>query len=335
MQCFWLFFKIEILVMGIVMLKVEKLTRLYGDLKAVDSVSFKIDKGEIVGLLGHNGAGKTTIMKMLSGFIESNDGSIVINGVNLKENPKQAQKDIGYLSENLPIYPEMFVADYLDYVAEIKGIERNNKVSEIRRVIQATNIESKILEPISTLSRGYKQRVGIAQAILGKPKLLILDEPTNGLDPKQTSLVRALILDLSMDATVILSTHIMQEVDALCSRALIIRDGKLAVDAELNELRKSKTLELSTSLDKKALSSILTSICDPVSIKQTSAEKDTFSYQIELESIIESDVIIGKIAKLVISAGGNLYSIYKKVIDLETLFREASEFSSNTTKKEA
>jgi len=316
------------------MLEVEKLTRLYGDLKAVDSVSFKINKGEIVGLLGHNGAGKTTIMKMLSGFIESNHGNIVINGVDLKENPKQAQKDIGYLSENLPVYPEMFVADYLDYVAEIKGINGNNKISEIRRVIQATNIESKILEPISTLSRGYKQRVGIAQAILGKPKLLILDEPTNGLDPKQTSLVRALILDLSKEATVILSTHIMQEVDALCSRALIIRDGKLAVDAELNELRKSNILELSTTLDTKTLSNILRSICDPASIKQTLAEKNIFSYQIELEGVIESDVIISQIAKLIISSEGSLYSIYKKVIDLETLFREASEFSSNITKKE-
>ena len=307
------------------MLTVEKLTRLYGNISAVNNVSFKINKGEIVGLLGHNGAGKTTIMKMLSGFIESNHGSIEINGVDIKDDPKKAQKDIGYLSENLPIYPEMFVADYLDYVCKIKGIEVNKVASEIKRVIRATDIESKILSPISTLSRGYKQRVGIAQAILGKPKLLILDEPTNGLDPKQTNLVRELIRDLSKNATVILSTHIMQEVDALCSRALIVRDGELVVDAELDELKKSNILSLSTSLNEESLSSVLKELNGLSLIKKISDEGDNISYHLELGNNIQVDETIGEISRLIISSGGALYSIYKKVIDLETLFREASE----------
>ena len=315
------------------MLEVNKLTRLYGDLKAVDDVSFKIAKGEIVGLLGHNGAGKTTIMKMLSGFIESNRGTIKINNINLKDNPKKAQKDIGYLSENLPIYPEMIVADYLDYVSEIKGIDENQKISEIKRVIQATDIESKILSPISTLSRGYKQRVGIAQAILGKPKLLILDEPTNGLDPKQTNLVRTLIRDLSKDATVILSTHIMQEVDALCSRALIIRNGKVAVDAELKELRKSNHLLLSSSLTKDEIITALLSIDNISSVDELLTEDNSvFSYRIELKDIIEDDAIIGQIARLIVSSGANLYSINKEVKDLEALFREANDLSSSTNR---
>ena len=315
------------------MLEVNKLTRLYGDLKAVDDVSFKIAKGEIVGLLGHNGAGKTTIMKMLSGFIESNHGTIKINNINLKDNPKKAQKDIGYLSENLPIYPEMIVADYLDYVSEIKGIDGNQKISEIKRVIQATDIESKILSPISTLSRGYKQRVGIAQAILGKPKLLILDEPTNGLDHKQTNLVRTLIRDLSKDATVILSTHIMQEVDALCSRALIIRNGKVAVDAELKELRKSNHLLLSSSLTKDETITALLSIDNISSVDELPAEDNSvFSYRIELKDIIEDDAIIGQIARLIVSSGANLYSINKEVKDLEALFREANDLSSSTNR---
>lgn len=315
------------------MLEVNKLTRLYGDLKAVDDVSFKIAKGEIVGLLGHNGAGKTTIMKMLSGFIESNHGTIEINNINLKDNPKKAQKDIGYLSENLPIYPEMIVADYLDYVSEIKGIDENQKISEIKRVIQATDIESKILSPISTLSRGYKQRVGIAQAILGKPKLLILDEPTNGLDPKQTNLVRTLIRDLSKDATVILSTHIMQEVDALCSRALIIRNGKVAVDAELKELRKSNHLLLSSSLTKDEIITALLSIDNISSVDELLTEDNSvFSYRIELKDIIEDDAIIGQIARLIVSSGANLYSINKEVKDLEALFREANDLSSSTNR---
>ena len=191
------------------MLEVEQLTRLYGNFKAVDNVSFKINKGEIVGLLGHNGAGKTTIMKMLSGFIEANQGSIEIDGADIQKDLKQAQQSLGYLPENLPIYPEMIVADYLDYASEMKGLTGDAKIAEIKRVIQATDIVPKLLMPISTLSRGYKQRVGVAQAILGKPRLLILDEPTNGLDPTQTQLIRALIRNLAKDATVILSTHIL------------------------------------------------------------------------------------------------------------------------------
>tara|TARA_B110000444_G_scaffold252018_1_gene280722 strand:- start:1681 stop:2502 length:822 start_codon:yes stop_codon:yes gene_type:complete len=270
---------------------------------------------------------------MLSGFIESNHGTIKINNINLKDNPKKAQKDIGYLSENLPIYPEMIVADYLDYVSEIKGIDENQKISEIKRVIQATDIESKILSPISTLSRGYKQRVGIAQAILGKPKLLILDEPTNGLDPKQTNLVRTLIRDLSKDATVILSTHIMQEVDALCSRALIIRNGKVAVDAELKELRKSNHLLLSSSLTKDEIITALLSIDNISSVDELLTEDNSvFSYRIELKDIIEDDAIIGQIARLIVSSGANLYSINKEVKDLEALFREANDLSSSTNR---
>ena len=317
------------------MLVVKQLTRSYRDGSAVNNVSFVIKKGEIVGLLGHNGAGKTTIMKMLSGFIESNDGSIEINGVDLKNDPKKAQKNIGCLSENLPVYPEMLVADYLDYVCEIKGIDKSNKISEIKRVIQATDIESKILSQISTLSRGYKQRVGIAQAILGKPKLLILDEPTNGLDPKQTSLVRELIRGLSKNATIILSTHIMQEVDAICSRALILRDGELVVDAELDELKKTNILNLSTSLGQESLSSALVQLSNLSSIKKISEGRNIAIYQLEVNDDKKLDETISEISRLIISSGGDLYSIYKKVVDLETLFREASEFSTNTDKMEA
>ena len=176
--------------------------------------------------------------------------------------------------------------------------------------------------------------MGIAQAILGKPKLLILDEPTNGLDPKQTNLVRSLIRDLSKDATVILSTHIMQEVDALCTRALIIRDGRLAVDAELDELRKSNHLLLSTSSNKMDTASMLSSISDIVSINQLHENGATFSYRIELKGVIENDATIGEIAKLVISSGADIYSIHKEIRDLETLFRETNDIPSKTNKME-
>ena len=230
------------------MLEVSKLSRKYGDFLAVDQVSFAIGPGEIVGLLGHNGAGKTTIMKMLSGYLEPDDGRVSIGGHDLGIEPKKVQKLLGYLPENLPLYPEMAVYDYLDYAAELKGLGGDVKRAEIRRVVRETDIADKILAPIATLSRGYRQRVGVAQAILGKPSLLILDEPTNGLDPTQTEHMRRLIRRLAEKATVIISTHIMQEVDALCDRVLIVKSGKLVIDEKLDDLKLSGELEIATDL---------------------------------------------------------------------------------------
>ncbi len=239
------------------MLDVKKLQRSYGDFLAVKSVNFSINKGEIVGLLGHNGAGKTTIMKMLSGYLEPSGGEVIFDGISLADNTKTLQQKIGYLPENLPVYPEMSVADYLDFAAELKGLQAEMKRAEIKRVIHATDIAEKILAPIATLSRGYKQRVGVAQAILGKPQLLILDEPTNGLDPTQTQQMRGLIRDLAKNATVIISTHIMQEVNALCSRVLMLRGGDLVMDAKLADLQRSHDLRIVTNKNSEELKILL------------------------------------------------------------------------------
>lgn len=319
------------------MLEVRELTRLYGNFKAVDNVSFKIQKGEIVGLLGHNGAGKTTIMKMLSGFIESNQGSIQIDDTDLQQDPKEAQKNIGYLPENLPIYPEMTVADYLDYASDMRGLKGEEKISEIKRVIQATDIVPKLLMPISTLSRGYKQRVGVAQAILGSPKLLILDEPTNGLDPNQTQLIRALIRNLAKEATVILSTHIMQEVDALCDRVLIIRNGELAIDAKMNELRESNHLQLATSLKTDQLTQLLQPFSAITKIEPvTSGHPDDNAanhYRLRTVEMSDHTSLCGEIANLIVGAGEVLYRINPEHRDLETLFREVNETPVTTTGK--
>src|SRR5690606_18308326 len=182
-----------------------------------------------------NGAGKTTVMKMISGYLEPSAGQIFFEGKLLADHLKNLQKKIGYLPESLPVYPEMSVGEYLDYAAELKGIRGLEKQQEIKRVVKATDIAAKLIAPIATLSRGYKQRVGVAQALLGKPSLLILDEPTNGLDPQQTLQMRELIRTIAKEATVILSTHIMQEVDAICDRVLMMRGGKLVIDAKLSE----------------------------------------------------------------------------------------------------
>ncbi len=303
------------------MIKIDKLKRAYGDFVAVDDVSFSINKGEIVGLLGHNGAGKTTIMKMISGYLEPSSGNIQVDDLDIAQQRSAVQKRIGYLPESLPIYPEMSVADYLDYAAKLKGLEGDKARNEIRRAIKATDITAKLLAPIATLSRGYKQRVGVAQAILGQPKLLILDEPTNGLDPTQTQQMRELIKEIAKDATVILSTHIMQEVDALCDRALIMRSGKLALNASLDELRNSNHLQIQSDINLSSLKALLASIQGILSI-QSKSEKH---FEISLEEASSRDIIANQIAKLLIEHGHTLYELSHQQRDLESIFREVNE----------
>ena len=217
------------------MIQVEHLTRRYGDLMAVDDVSFHIGHGEIVGLLGHNGAGKTTIMKMMTGFLEPTSGSIRIDNLEIGDDTRAIQQRIGYLPENCPVYPEMTVIDYLDYQATLHGMADHEPSTAIARVIRRTALQEKAARTIQTLSRGYRQRVGVAQAILHQPNIVILDEPTNGLDPTQILQMRELIRELAKTATVIVSTHILQEVQAVCDRVLILRAGQLVVDSRKDE----------------------------------------------------------------------------------------------------
>lgn len=313
------------------MLEVSKLSRSYGGFLAVDKVGFSIGSGEIVGLLGHNGAGKTTIMKMLSGYLEPDQGSIIVGGIDLAREPKQVQRQLGYLPENLPVYPEMTVADYLDYAACMKGITGAARTAEIQRVIRATAIADRLLAPIATLSRGYKQRVGVAQAILGRPRLLILDEPTNGLDPTQTDHMRELIRAMAAEATVILSTHIMQEVDALCDRVLIVKSGHLVVDAKLADLKESSQLAVTTDLGVTALQAALHGVAAML-VADTSAHQRTAPwqrYRVQLAPGIALDDGAAQLAAAIIGAKGRLAALQPVVRNLETLFREVSEAPLN------
>lgn len=304
------------------MITTQNLSRYYGDFKAVSDVSFAIQPGEIVGLLGHNGAGKTTIMKMLSGYLEPSSGTIEIDGLDMSNSSTKIKKRLGYLPEALPIYPEMSVADYLDYAAILKGLIGHKTRDEIRYAVQATDIGNKLLSPIATLSRGYKQRVGVAQALLGKPKLLILDEPTNGLDPTQTQHMRTLIREIAKDATVILSTHIMQEVDALCDRALIMRSGELALDARLEELRQSNRFVLGSDIAADTARQLLLSINGVVSIESLD---DNNRYQITVEDNARLDATGNAIVKTLIDHGQAVYELSREQRDLETVFREVNE----------
>jgi len=303
------------------MLEVFQLKRAYGDFIAVDAVSFSIARGQIVGLLGHNGAGKTTVMKMLSGYLEPSAGQVQFNGVPLAGNLKTLQQQIGYLPESLPVYPEMSVADYLDYAAELKGLTGVEKAAEVKRVILATDIASKLLAPIATLSRGYKQRVGVAQALLGKPKLLILDEPTNGLDPTQTQQMRELIRAIAREATVILSTHIMQEVDAICDRVLMMRAGKLIIDAQLADLRRSNSILLHTNMAADLLTQHLEPVVGITSI--TSLENQQWRLQLAAEA--DARLVSATLAKTLLVHGADIYRLQPETRNLESLFRDVNE----------
>ena len=309
------------------MLKVEDLTRRYGGFLAVDHVTFSVGKGEIVGLLGHNGAGKTTIMKMLSGYLEPNSGNAIVDGHNIVDEPKEVQKALGYLPETLPLYPEMTVAQYLYFSADLKGLKDREKVSEILRVTNSTDLKEKFLSPIANLSRGYKQRLGVAQAIIGNPSLLILDEPTNGLDPEQTQHMRSLIRDIAKNATVILSTHIMQEVDALCSRVLMLHSGKLALDAQLDELRASNSLLVECSLAT-TKSESLENLFGVETISVISTTEGSNTYRVTTNASAGLKNVSADIAREISKQKESLFLLKPELRDLETLFREVGSKDS-------
>jgi ABC-2 type transport system ATP-binding protein len=306
------------------MIEVQSLSRRYGKTTAVDDVSFHIGHNEIVGLLGHNGAGKTTIMRMLSGYLEPSAGAIRIGGQALEGNAASIQRELGYLPENLPMYPEMMVADYLDYAATLKGIAPGQRYAAVRQAIVATDLGRRALDPVATLSRGLKQRVGVAQAILGRPRLLILDEPTNGLDPQQTDHMRRLIQGLAQQATIILSTHIMQEVDAICERVLVIRHGRLALDARLDNLRQSRTMMLRTDNTVESLATCLRRMPEVADLLQHPDGDNRSRYTLTLHENADMDTAANNVAQCVIKAGARLHQLQPVVRGLEAVFHEVN-----------
>jgi ABC-2 type transport system ATP-binding protein len=306
------------------MIEVQSLTRRYGKNLAVDDVSFAIEHNEIVGLLGHNGAGKTTIMRMLSGYLEPCAGTIHIDGIDLATGAQQIQQQLGYLPENLPVYPDMLVADYLEYAATLKGIPGEQRYQRIREALAATELAPRALDSIGTLSRGLRQRVGVAQAILGRPRLLILDEPSNGLDPQQTEHMRRLIRKLAQRATIILSTHIMQEVDALCDRVLMLRQGKLALNAKLQELRDSRTLHLRSDAEVRDLPDLLRRMPQVSKVEQLAEENGQLQLSLLLHDSADCDTAADNISRCVVNAGARLYQLQLVSRDLESVFREVN-----------
>src|SRR6516225_8765811 len=218
------------------MLEIRHLVKHFGPLKAVDDISFTVPRGEVLGFLGPNGAGKSTTMKMITGFVAPTSGTAIVCGHDITTEPIPAKKCIGYLPEGAPAYPDMTPDDFLDFIAHIRGFSGDEAMRRIDRVVEMIRIGEVMHQPIETLSKGFKRRVGVAQALLHDPDVLILDEPTDGLDPNQKHEVRRLISEMAPGKAIIISTHILEEVDAVCTRAMIIAHGKLLADGTPAEL---------------------------------------------------------------------------------------------------
>ena len=300
------------------MISISNLSRSYGSTLAVDNVSFEVTNGEVVGLLGHNGAGKTTVMKMITGFIEPSSGSVEVDGLILGENTVDIQKKIGYLPENCPVWPEMRVTDYLIYQAKLHLVEEARIGSLVSEAIEKTRLTEKATARIDTLSRGYRQRVGVAQALLHKPDILILDEPTNGLDPNQILQMRELIKELAKSSTVIVSTHVLQEVQAICERVLIMRGGQLVLDSKIKDLQSDNKIIFNFQPSE---SDVITMLSESPLVKKVEEVHNSETTSLRVE--VQKEEIPSLIRSLA-SAGANIESIMPEKRTLETVFAEVS-----------
>ena len=225
------------------MIEIKNLSKHFGTLKAVDGVSFKVDRGEVLGFLGPNGAGKSTTMKMVTGFLIPSSGTATVCGHDIVTDPIAAKSKLGYLPEGAPAYPDMTPADFLDFIADIRGLTGQLKAARLEKVVRAVHLEGVLDQRIETLSKGFKRRVGLAQAILHDPEVLVLDEPTDGLDPNQKHEVRTLIREMSRNKAIVLSTHILEEVEAVCTRAIIISRGRVLFDGSPGDLQSQGPLD--------------------------------------------------------------------------------------------
>ncbi|MEE2645057.1 MAG: ABC transporter ATP-binding protein [Myxococcota bacterium] len=301
------------------MISVKNIEKSYQEARAVSGLSFEVERGEIVGLLGHNGAGKTTMMKIITGFLEPTAGTVSVAGFDVLEQRQEVQRLIGYLPENAPLYPEMSVEDYLLFIAELRAIPRAARKSAIDDALDATGLRSRRRQVIQTLSKGYRQRVGLAQAILHKPAILILDEPTNGLDPVQIVEIRSLIKRLAEDTTIILSTHILSEIEAVCDRVLILIDGQLTKDATLQSLLSSSTV----TVQSRGCDDVAGALRSVEGVKRIDldGEADEAGYQRYLIRCADGESPTPAITKALVEAGAEVAEVSVDRQSLEQVFR--------------
>ena len=306
------------------MIQVENLTKYYSNLCAVDQISLDIQKGEILGLLGPNGAGKTTTLRMLTGFLQPTAGKIHVKDYNIEEHSLEIKKILGYLPESAPLYHDMLVYDYLNYVADIREIDKNAKLNRIRQLADLCAINEVMHQPIDELSKGYKQRVGLAHAMMNDPEILILDEPTSGLDPNQIVEIRQIIKKIGKEKTIILSTHILSEAEATCDRVVIIDRGKIVADGSTESIKESagdkKYIHICLqNADFKSVDTILSAIDGITGVSRTAETENTLDVRLDCRSSIDSRAIIYQKIK---QTDWILLDFHQKTQSLENIFRE-------------
>jgi ABC-2 type transport system ATP-binding protein len=300
------------------MIEVKNLTKSYGQNKAIDSLNFTVSKGEVVGFLGPNGAGKSTTMKIITGFMAPTSGEASVAGFDVFESPLEVKRRIGYLPEHPPVYGDMLVRDYLRFVAELKGVDKSKISQNVEHALEKTHLGSVSKRLIQNLSKGFRQRVGIAQALVSDPEVLILDEPTVGLDPKQVAEIRDLIKELRGHHTIVLSTHILPEVEATCERIVIIHQGHIVAQDSLSNLASLQKGVRKVQLKVRRNSSELVQ-----SLQKTPGVLKVMSGATPLDLVLEtseSEELIEVVAQKVIQGGAGLLEINSAKADLEDIF---------------
>jgi ABC-2 type transport system ATP-binding protein len=295
-------------------IKVTSVTKVYKNQKALNEVSFFADKGQIIGFLGPNGAGKSTMMKILTGYIKPNSGTVYVDGVNILENPLEAQKKIGYLPEHNPLYKDMYVREYLQFQASVFKVDK----SQIEISIEKVGLTVEAHKKIHQLSKGYQQRVGLAAAILHNPQVLLLDEPTTGLDPNQLVEIRELIKELGEEKTVLFSTHIMQEVEAVCDRVIIIKKGEVLIDKKLSELQNENQQIIEVTFNVSIKENVFNQLSNLVSLENTLEN----IWQLTFDS---GDDMRSEIFDFAQENNLKILGLNAQNKNLETLFREVTK----------
>jgi ABC-2 type transport system ATP-binding protein len=304
------------------LIEVDGLTKFYGNLPGILDVSFKVEEGEILGFLGPNGAGKSTTMRILTGYMPPTSGTVRLDGIDVIEKPLEVQKRLGYLPENNPLYPEMTVSAYLDFVASVKGLRGAGKAAAIDRVVGGCGLEDVAMRIIGHLSKGYRQRVGLAQALVNDPHILIMDEPTSGLDPAQIIEIRDLIRGLKGNHTIILSTHILPEVNVICDRVVVIHQGRVAAEGALDTLamdtQDGETIRVSALGPAEAIRSGLASVSG---VRGVSLREDVAGEEAHFEvSAGKGRDVRPDLVAAVTAAGGRLTELYRERMTLEDTF---------------
>jgi len=305
------------------MIDVNNLAKSYGPVQALRSITFHVEPGEIIGLLGPNGAGKTTMMKILTGYLQPTSGTATIDGLDVLTRALEVQRRIGYLPENAPLYPELSVQAYLKMIATLRQIPDEEQPARLSEAIRATGLESYLTRPIGQLSKGYRQRVGLAQAIMHKPKLLILDEPTLGLDPTQIVEVRHLIHRLAQHSTIVLSTHILSEVEAICDRVIILISGEIRADARLADLEASTDVLVVLGQEIPTADAALKALAGVRAVEATTSA-DGFTYRVQAsdsagQKPVDLRPVIYDLAR---DKGWPLKELRRDVRTLEAVFNE-------------